>query len=206
MEHATTEEELYTILKSIQEQDDIVTGKLNNFISTNQFNQKYDINQIDLLKSQLGIALTNSHEISKLLANTAYGAGRISSKVRSIEKEKSRVTDALKYVEDTILLKDSISGCHNAMEHRDWEKAAQYVHQAMSLPDDLVDGEFAKAKVPSIELPVYPRDSINEAANSLGALFMREFQKAANNKDMENLTRYFKLFPLCGQEKQGLDA
>lgn len=206
MESATTEEELQTILKDLKEKDAIVTDKLNKFVTSTLNSQNHDINKLDLLKTQLNTALSSSHEISKMLTSASYGAGKISSKVRSIEVEKQRVNDSLKYVEDTITLKTSISGCKEAMDLRDWEKAAEFVHQAMILPDELVDGEFANAKVPSTELPEYPRDSINQAADSLGQLFMREFNKAATAKDMENLTRYFKLFPLCGLEKQGLDA
>ena len=48
--------------------------------------------------------------------------------------------------------------------------------------------------------------TLENAAESLCALFLREFEKAAANSDGEKVTRFFKLFPLIGRAQVGLDV
>jgi hypothetical protein len=55
-------------------------------------------------------------------------------------------------------------------------------------------------------VPDPPRVTLDAAAESLCGLFLREFEKAAQEGDGSKVTRFFKLFPLIGRTDVGLDA
>jgi hypothetical protein len=205
LQNATSEEELISVLALIESADDNVTGSLQQLVSTGRQARSHSLKRLELLRTQLATALNISRDLSSTLGSTAFVATRISSKVRNIDTEHSRVKQALKYVEDVMALKSNILGIQDAMDTRDWERAANYVHKAMSLPSDLINGEFANKMVPTSEIPDYPADTLAKARDSLSSLFTREFERASKVRDMENVSRYFKLFPLIGHESQGLD-
>ncbi|CAN6613638.1 conserved oligomeric Golgi complex subunit 4 [Trichomonascus vanleenenianus] len=204
LSEASSEDDLMAILHRLDIEDASITAELENYVSSVQRIQNQEIKRLDMLRSQLGTAVSTSHEIYKLLSNTAYASTNISSKIRAIDAEKTRVQDTLQYVENVILLKSSIQGAADAMAARDWDKAAKYIHTANSLPEGLITSEFSAAMVPTSEIPDFPRDTLSEYAASLGRLFLKEFEKATRVRDMESVTRFFKLFPLIGQEKEGL--
>lgn len=207
LNNASNEGELREILVELKEADERVTERLDGYMRGARNNQSHDMKRLELLRTQLGTSLASSAgKFTPMLSNAVQVSGRISSKVRGIELEKHRVQEALEYVSDVISLKSNVLGIQDAMDSRDWERAAKHVHSAYELPKELIDGEFAKAMVPTSEIPDFPNETLAAAVESLGELFLREFGKAADSKDMENVTRYFKLFPLIGREKQGLDV
>lgn len=206
LEHASSLEDLQTALHAVRAQRDSTTTALERYVSSTQVAQSQDLRRLNLLRAQLGSALSSSHELAATLSSASFVASNLSSKVRRIDLEQSRVKESLEYVKNVIELKSSVHGAQAAMDTRDWDRAAWYVNKARTLPTNLVTGNFAKAMVPTAEFPDYPEETLSEISKSLGAIFLREFGKAATAKDMETLTRYFKLFPLIGQEKEGLDV
>lgn len=193
-------------LKKLDAQASVVDGELSKYTSQADLNNGHAAKRIDFLRAQLGSALSTSHELASLLQESGLVASRISGKIRAIDLEKSRVQQSLEYVEKVMLLKRSVLGAQSAMDARDWESAAKCIADARALPDSLVDGEFARAMVPTSELPDFPVETVKATSDSLNDLFLREFNKATAAKDMESVTRYFKLFPLIGHEKEGLDV
>lgn len=205
LDHASSEEDVQSALSAIRIEREQVTAALKKHVSESEITQSQDLRRVNLLRTQLGSALGLSHELAATLSSTSFVASSLSSKVRRIDLEQSRVKESLEYVKSVIELKKSVHGAQMAIDTRDWDRAAMYIHKARSLPESLIKGKFAKAMVPTAEFPDYPEDTLQEASKSLGIIFLREFNKAAADKDMETLTRYFKLFPLIGQEKEGLD-
>jgi len=110
-------------------------------------------------------------------------------------------------VEQVAELKACVLGVHGSMgAPQDWETAAGYLSRAAKIPDDVVNGSFAEEIVPTAEVPDPPRVTLDAAAESLCGLFLREFEKAAQEGDGSKVTRFFKLFPLIGRTNVGLDA
>ncbi|CAG8175651.1 unnamed protein product [Penicillium nalgiovense] len=60
--------------------------------------------------------------------------------------------------------------------------------------------------VPTAEVPDPPSVTLDNAAESLCGLFLREFEKAVKENDGAKITRFFKLFPLIGRSEVGLDV
>ena len=89
---------------------------------------------------------------------------------------------------------------------QDWEAAAGYIARANKIPGLIVEGNFAARIVPSVEVPDAPGTTIESAKESLCGLFLREFERAAEEGDGAKVTRFFKLFPLIGREEMGLEV
>lgn len=203
---AETHQELVTCLGDIRQQTRQVSSQLDSVVLSGQATQDHCSKRIELLKTQLSTALKASRDLTSMLSSASFISSRISQKVSSIDAEHARIKQALQYVRDVIDLKSNVIGVQDAMDMRDWERAAHCISKANSLPHSLVDGQFARAMVPTTELPDCPAETLEKASQTLGQLFLREFSKATQVKDMENVTRYFKLFPLIGQESQGLEV
>ena len=92
------------------------------------------------------------------------------------------------------------------MEKKDWDEAATFIHQASLVDTSIIHGPLAMAAVPTSEIPDPPTIFLSQASDALFKLFLREFDAAAKVKDEERITRFFRLFPLIGKEKEGLDV
>lgn len=115
--------------------------------------------------------------------------------------------DTLRVVEQVAELKACVAGVVGSMgAPQDWEAAAGYIARAARIPEDIIKGGFACAVVPSVEVPDAPYVTLENARESLCALFLREFKKAAGEGDDARVTRFFKLFPLIGRGDVGLDV
>lgn len=91
------------------------------------------------------------------------------------------------------------------MYMKDYETAASYVNRVSALDKKILEGEFAENSVPSSEYPDIPTKTLCDAKENLFVIFSREFEAAVYNRDQENISRFFKLFPLIGKETEGLD-
>lgn len=142
-----------------------------------------------------------------MLDNAASTAEKLSSKVKELDLEKKRVEETLGVVEQVAELKACVNGVVGSMgAPQDWEAAAGYIARASKIPEHIVEGNFAARTVPSVEVPDAPGVTIEAAKESLCGLFLREFEKAAEEGDGVRVTRFFKLFPLIGREEVGLDV
>jgi hypothetical protein len=184
-----------------------VTQRLNALIAS-QKHLSRELGRLDLLRAHLGTQAVNTRAISNgMLSDAASTANRISSAVKRLDQEQSNVKATLEVVEQVAELKACVLGVHGSMgAPQDWETAAGYLSRAAKIPDDVVNGSFAEEIVPTAEVPDPPRVTLDAAAESLCGLFLREFEKAAQEGDGSKVTRFFKLFPLIGRTDVGLDA
>lgn len=142
-----------------------------------------------------------------MLDSASSTASHLSSKVKQLDLEKKRVEETLGVVEQVSELKACVQGVVGSMgAPQDWEAAAGYIARASKVPTHIIEGKFAARIVPSVEVPDAPGVTIESAKESLCGLFLREFEKAAEEGDNAKITRFFKLFPLIGREETGLDV
>jgi hypothetical protein len=184
-----------------------ITARLDELVAS-QTALLRDLGRLDLLRAQLGSQVVATRAISHgLLSDAASTAKRISSAVKKLDDEQENVKATLAMVEQVSELKACVLGVHGSMgAPQDWETAALYLSRASKVPKDVVDGEFAEQMVPTAEVPDPPRVTLQNAAESLCGLFLREFDKATRDGDDARVTRFFKLFPLIGKAEVGLDA
>ncbi|KAI8347136.1 COG4 transport protein-domain-containing protein [Mortierella sp. GBAus27b] len=156
-------------------------------------------------RPQLGYLQNESKTLVTIISDTSVLAEGISAKVRQLDLEQSRVQLAIKHVEDVQELKFCISGIRRAMDQSDHEDAARHMHKALGFDKKILQGSFAEIAVPSASNPEYPTTTLANAKAKLLEIVSNEFESAVQRQSEDDITRYFKLFPLLGEEQVGLD-
>jgi len=205
--NASSLKHIQAALKHLDEREHAVTTRLDELIAS-QNDLARELGRLDLLRAQLGSQVVNTRAISNgMLSDAASTAHRISGAVKRLDQEQANVKATLDVVEQVAELKQCVLGVHGSMgAPQDWETAAGYLSRASKIPAQVIDGSFAEEIVPTAEVPDPPRVTLDNAAESLCALFLREFDKATKDGDGARVTRFFKLFPLIGRSDVGLDA
>ena len=203
---ATCIAEIRRSLSHLREKEASVTARLNGLINS-QKDLTRELGRLDLLRAQIGSQAVATRSISNgILAGAASTATRISGAVKRLDLEQARVRSTLDVVEQVAELKACVLGAIGSMgAPQDWETAAGYLNRASSIPKEIVNGSFAEEIVPTAEVPDPPSVTLDHAAESLRGLFLREFEKAAQEGDGGKVTRFFKLFPLIRKPEVGLD-
>ena len=204
---ATSVSEIRASLQKLSEREAAVTSRLDTLLAT-QKDLTRTFSRLDLARAHLGSQVVATRSISNGMLNSASTtANRISSAVRTLDREQAAVKSTLEVVEQVAELKACVLGINGSMgAPQDWETAATYLQRASQIPDEVIDGAFAGEMVPTAEVPDPPRQTLDAASESLCGLFLREFEKAAREGDGARVTRFFKLFPLIGRSQVGLDA
>ncbi|KAI9800135.1 MAG: hypothetical protein M1833_003462 [Piccolia ochrophora] len=203
---ASSLSEIQSTLGQLREQEASVTAQLDALVAS-QKDLSRELGRLDLLRAHLGAQVVSTRGISNgMLSNAASTANRISSAVKRLDLEQSRVKATLEVVEQVADLKACVLGVNGSMgAAQDWEKAAEYLSRASKIPAEIIHGSFAEEMVPTAEVPDAPSITLESAAESLCGLFLREFEKAAKENDGTKVTRFFKLFPLISRSDVGLD-
>ncbi|RGP67252.1 calcium-transporting atpase 1 [Fusarium longipes] len=207
LDNATTEAEIRDALAALHTREASITSRLDALIAS-QADLSRDLGRLDLLRAGLGAQVIAARSIGNdMLATAADTAGRLSDRVKELDLEKIRVEETLGVVEQVAELKACVNGVVGSMgAPQDWEAAAGYISRASKIPEEITKGSFAVGIVPSVEVPDPPWVTLEEAKESLCGLFLREFEKAAEESDGTKVTRFFKLFPLIGRADVGLDV
>ena len=200
-------EEIQAALRELSKRDATITARLDTLLAS-QKDLTRQLSRLDLARAHLGSQVTATRQLSNaVLGPASTTAHRISSAVRKLDQEQANVKSTLEVVEQVAELRSCVLGVHGSMgAPQDWETAALYLHRASKIPAEVINGAFAEEVVPTAEVPDPPQQTLNAAAESLCALFLREFEKAAKNGDGAGVTRFFKLFPLVNRSNVGLDA
>lgn len=207
MRDCSSLDDIRSTLADLELREAAVTCRLDALIAS-QNDLSRDLGRLDLLRAHLGSQVVATRSVSHgLLSDAAATAKRISSAVKALDTEQENVKATLAMVEQVAELKACVLGVHGSMgAPQDWETAAAYLSRASKIPPEVIDGSFAEDMVPTAEVPDPPRVTLDNAAESLCGLFLREFEKATKDADGARVTRFFKLFPLIGRTDVGLDA
>ncbi|KAI9812033.1 MAG: hypothetical protein M1827_004925 [Pycnora praestabilis] len=204
---ASSMAEIQAILAQLNDREASVAARLDSLIAS-QNDLSRELGRLDLMRAHLGSQAITTRSIGNgMLSNAASTANRISSAVKRLDLEQSRVKATLDVVEQVVELKACVLGVTGSMgAPQDWETAAGYLSRASKIPKEIVNGQFAEEIVPTAEVPDPPNVTLESAAESLCGLFLREFEKAVKDGDGMRVTRFFKLFPLIERSDVGLDV
>lgn len=207
LSQATTLAEVQDALSALRTQHDTITARLDASLSQHE-DLLRQLRRLDLSRARLGSSANTTRQISRgMLSSAAQTASRISSAVERLDLEQARVNATLDVVEQVTELKACVLGVVGSMgAPQDWETAAEYINRASRVPVDVVRSGFAEAVVPTAEVPDPPSVTLDASAAALCQLFSREFEKAVEEGDGARITRFFKMFPLIGRAKEGLEA
>ncbi|ORX36086.1 COG4 transport protein-domain-containing protein [Kockovaella imperatae] len=131
---------------------------------------------------------------------------RVGGKVRRLDEEVGRVREATDVVTEVLELKNALQTLASAMSQQDWESASRACKRAMDIRSEVINGGYAGAVVPTPQQPLPPAQFLEESRATLLQTFRSEFDAAAVRKDEQGVSRYFRLWPGIGAEKEGLEA
>ncbi|KAK0483336.1 COG4 transport protein-domain-containing protein [Armillaria novae-zelandiae] len=154
--------------------------------------------------------LNDLNEDALLLSNkvvaTAQTAERVGGRVRSLDEEMRRIREAGDRVGQVIELKSSLAELQASIESHDWESASRHCARVMALPLDVISGPFAEHVVPTSDNHLPPVQTLQAAREQLLSVFQENFERASSSRDSAATSRFFKLFPAIGWEREGLQA
>lgn len=205
--NATSLTQLRNIVGNLQSRHAAVTGELDDALDAHTQLVR-QLSRLDLARARLGTLSNSARSLSNTqLAPAAATATKLSDAVSRLDTEQERVKATLAVVEQVSELKACVLGVVGSMGAlQDWETAAEYISRASKIPKEVVESGFAEDNVPTAEVPEPPATTLDEAAKSLCRLFLKEFDAATQEGDGAKITRFFKMFPLIGRSKEGLDA
>jgi hypothetical protein len=204
---ASSVAEIRAALSKLHAKDVSVTSQLDTLVASQKEIQR-ELGRLDLFRANLSTQASKTRALSNgILSDASSTASRISSSVKRLDLEQSRVKATLTVVEQVGELKACVLGVAGSMgAPQDWETAASYLSRASKIPKEVINGSFAARIVPTAEVPDPPSVTLENASESLCGLFLREFDKAAKENDGSKVTRFFKLFPLINRSDAGLDV
>ncbi|KAJ3877469.1 COG4 transport protein-domain-containing protein [Lentinula edodes] len=164
------------------------------------------LSRLQSLEPQLDDLLKDASILSRNVSSTAKTAERIGGRVQSLDEEMRRIREAGDRVGQVIDLKSSLTALQSSIEASDWESATRHCARAMSLPSEVISGSFAEFAVPTSESHLPPAQTLQEAREHLLHVFRVNFEQASRSRDSTATSRFFKLFPAIGWEKEGLQA
>lgn len=91
------------------------------------------------------------------------------------------------------------------MQSKEYDTAATLLQKATQIDDTILLGSLAEFTVPTSENPDHPAKTLADAKENLFAIFSQRFDDAVVQRNENDITRYFKLFPLIGCQAEGLD-
>ncbi|RCH87312.1 Golgi transport complex subunit 4 [Rhizopus azygosporus] len=163
------------------------------------------LNSLKSIKPQLDTLKVKAATFTDTVSQTAHLAEVISDKVRQLDKEQTRAKLAIKYVEDVQELKFCISSLNEAMQKKEYDRAALLLQRASKIDSSILKGSLAEFTVPTSEYPDHPERTLAETKAALFDIFSRRFDDAVAERNQADITRYFKLFPLINCQTEGLD-
>nr|XP_018267044.1 uncharacterized protein I303_01027 [Kwoniella dejecticola CBS 10117]OBR89202.1 hypothetical protein I303_01027 [Kwoniella dejecticola CBS 10117] len=131
---------------------------------------------------------------------------RVGGKVRRLDEEVGRVREATDIVTEVLELKNALYTLSAAIVKQDWESASRACRRAMSVRKQVIEGGFAGGVVPTPQYPLPPSQTLQELRQVLLHTFRTEFDAAAERRDEQNVSRFFRLWPGIGAEEEGLEA
>ncbi|KAI6038964.1 COG4 transport protein-domain-containing protein [Pisolithus marmoratus] len=203
--HLTNLGEILSCLSSYQSEEAELSASLTELLS----DRDSITESLQLLQSLIP-TLDDVHGESGLLvervSSTAHTAERVGGRVKALDQEMGRISQAVDRVGQVMELKSSLMQLQAYIDTQDWESATRHCARAMSLPPQVISGPFAEAVVPTAENHLPPSQTLQAAREQLLSIFLRQFAHASRSRDAAATSRYFKLFPLIGWEAEGLEA
>ncbi|KAF5365620.1 hypothetical protein D9758_003147 [Tetrapyrgos nigripes] len=195
-------------LATYQSEEADISASLSSLLSTRDPILS-SLSRLQALVPQLDELSAQTNALSLKVAPTARTAERVGGRVQTLDEEMRRIRESSDRVTQVTDLKSSI-------DSRDWESATRHCARAMTLPINVIAGPFAQAVVtsdfiliitgqPTSENPLPPAQSLQSARELLLQVFKTNFEQASCSRDSAATSRFFKLFPTIGWEKEGLE-
>ncbi|XP_027199058.2 conserved oligomeric Golgi complex subunit 4 [Dermatophagoides pteronyssinus] len=208
--HIQSRSDILSTLEHLNEEEKIVEQDIDLFLKKEN---ELQLLMTSLIKHMANISLIESdaERLANLMNFTSVMADNVSYKIRSFDLVKNRVSECLKQVEDIIDLRSCTDGIQKSLADEDYEKAARHIYRFLSMDESMLrktaldESLSGNNEIPDTCSLEQSFVKLHEAEQNLRSIVMTRFDKAVAHKDSASVERFFKIFPLIKQHKQGLD-
>ncbi|KAH8341310.1 hypothetical protein KR059_002202, partial [Drosophila kikkawai] len=167
--------------------------------------------QIESKMSGIGRSLTLLHTVdsdsSKLnaqIVNTAQLAESVSAKVRRLDLARCRASECQQRVHDLIDLHLCSQGVIKAIGEEDYEKSAMHIARFLAMDQQLLrrTADDVQGSITSVSDAV---KTLEDATEKTRVLIAKRFDEAVKSDDLASVERFFKIFPLIGCHRIGIE-
>lgn len=132
-------------------------------------------------------------KLQDMLLQTSGVADELSGRVRKLDTICGRITDALKFVDDMLELRECADQVMKTIQNEEFEQAAKYVSRFRACQGVLPPGiDDASIRV------------LKQAEEQLSVIVRKRFEEAMSTKDQASISRFAKLFPSLGLSGEGV--
>ncbi|KAG0668604.1 hypothetical protein C6P45_004575 [Maudiozyma exigua] len=205
LEKLTTQSQVTKLANVIAKDHTRTKNSLNSYIEENQLKYNRELRKYELDRVDLTTTLSDFQSTLANISQSNNTAKRIYSDINTTDQEYKHLNKTITFLNHVRTLKNNIILINSALEDSNYITAAKAIDEVRKLPQGIITSRFARSAVPSEELPTEPEELIQTWCKKLTNIFKAQFETAVENKDIEQLTIFFKLFPLIGESQLGLD-
>ncbi|XP_060645090.1 conserved oligomeric Golgi complex subunit 4 [Drosophila nasuta] len=167
--------------------------------------------QIEAKLSGIGRAMTalstvenDSNKLNRQIVNTANLAESVSAKVRRLDMARCRASECQQRVHDLIDLQLCSQGVVKAINEQEYEKGAGHIARFLAMDQQLLQrtADDVQGSITSVSDAVH---TLEEARDKMRELIAKRFDEAVQNDDLASVERFFKIFPLVGCHRTGIE-
>lgn len=206
IESASTQKQLIKLLATIEDYQADADEQLRTFCNKQATQHQSETRRLEMGRMGLSLALDKSRGLKSLIDDASGLSSKITEKVRVLDAEKSSIQKTRDYVDDVRTLKTEIEKADRFVRAELWKDAAESIGKIRNLPDGLVGDSFVESVVPSSSVPDMPEELLARWIRLLKGKLVEGFNEAASKRDVGQLTYFFQLFPLIGEEKTGMQC
>lgn len=204
---AENSEQLKELIEDIDEDVRRLDEKLTEYVRNGVKKQHSSISNIEMTRARLSSTNVTVDKMKGIFSSANDLGQVLTYRVKSLDQEICNVKKTMEFVKATKLIKNNISRCGYSMEHHNWEDAANCIQNInLKLPSYIITSKYASFVVPSEEIPELPIDTLKNWTAKLNQEFEKRFQEALKRKEVADITKFFRLFPLIGCEENGLNC
>ncbi|XP_026844519.1 conserved oligomeric Golgi complex subunit 4 isoform X1 [Drosophila persimilis] len=165
--------------------------------------------QIEAKMSGIGRAMvllhtvdSDSTKLNMQIINTAQLAESVSAKVRRLDLARCRASECQQRVHDLIDLQLCSQGVVKAVSEEDFEKGAAHIARFLAMDQQLLHRTADDVSITSVSDAV---QTLEDATEKIRELISRRFDDAVKSNDLASVERFFKIFPLVGYHRIGIE-
>lgn len=145
-----------------------------------------------------------SHRLNAQIEYTSQLAESVSAKVRRLDTARSRVSECQQRVHDLIDLQLCSAGVMAAIADENYEVGAGHISRFLAMDLQLLrrTADDVNSSVSSVSEAV---QTLESATTELGELVVKRFDESVKRDDLASVERFFKIFPLLGRYKEGIE-
>ncbi|EDV98988.1 conserved oligomeric Golgi complex subunit 4 [Drosophila grimshawi] len=146
----------------------------------------------------------DSNKLNLQIVNTAQLAESVSAKVRRLDLARCRASECQQRVHDLIDLQLCSQGVVKAINEEDYEKGAGHIARFLAMDQQLLQrtADDVQGSITSVSDAVR---TLEDATEKMRELISKRFDEAVQHDDLASVERFFKIFPLVGCHRIGIE-